>query len=106
MPRAYVSTPPRGHSLFPYSTGRNPAMTISTAPISPAFELPDEEAAMRALVRAAVLLTGAAAAIAAVLGVVHTVLAVAGADRAAAIAPAFAFAVGVWAGIQAVTVLM
>ncbi|HEX5858100.1 MAG TPA: hypothetical protein VFY91_08335 [Microbacterium sp.] len=81
-------------------------MTISTAPISPAFELPDEEAAMRALVRAAVLLTGAAAAIAAVLGVVHTVLAVAGADRAAAVAPAFSFAVGVWGAVQAVTVLM
>ena len=81
-------------------------MTISTAPVSPAFELPDEEAAMRALVRAAVLLTGVAAAIAAVLGVVHTVLAVAGADRAAAVAPAFSFAVGVWAGIQALTVLM
>lgn len=85
---------------------KEPTVSASSIHTSPVLDLPDEEAAMRFLIRAAALLTGVAASVAAALGVAHTVLAVAGPERAAAVAPSFAFAVGVWAAAQGVTALM
>lgn len=67
--------------------------------------LPDEEAAARALVRAAVLLTAVASVVAVALGLILVVLLIDGRDTAA-LRPAFDVAAGVWGFLQAGAILL